>query len=551
MNVSEMQRSLSLKAEQTSHHRFDDLFSLVCQMDWLRLAHDNVARNAGSKTAGCDGIDMDTFDRDLEGNLDRLRESLQSDTFVACPVRRVYIPKPNGTVRPLGIPTIRDRIVQEALRMVLEPVYEADFRQSSFGFRPTRCTMDAIKCILWYTLERRKCFWVIEGDISAYFDTINHRKLMKLLRHRIKDRQLLDLTWKFLRAGVMERRLFKDTRLGTPQGGIVSPLLANVYLHELDKYMECYTALSTTEKTARRKQGLANFAYVRYADDFVVLCNGGKAQAEAMREELRNFLSSHLRLTLSMEKTQVTHLNDGFDFLGFHLRRSMGSVGMATKVLISTKGKQRHLDYLRAAMSSRTHKESAVTKILAINRVIAGWCRYYQYTSQATSDFFKIERLAFHLVANWLARKHKLSMPETLRRFYSEGKLGNDALSLLKHGSFSSKRYTKLFYKPNPYTAVQELTREELPDEHFWTGTEPPGRKGDADYRRMVIERDEFRCQMCGRTVTFSTAQVDHKEPLHRYKPGRKTRPEDLWSLCFLCHKRKTESDRQRESPVQ
>jgi hypothetical protein len=371
---------------------------------------------------------------------------------------------------------------------------------------------------------------------------------MKLLRHRIKDSQLLDLIWKFLRAGVMERRLFKDTRLGTPQGGIVSPLLANVYLHELDKYMERYTALSTAEKTARRQRGLANFAYVRYADDFVVLSNGDKAHAEAIREELRNFLSTHLRLTLSMEKTKVTHLNDGFDFLGFHLQRRMGQTGMKTKVFISAKGKKRHLDYLRIATSPETHSESVVTKILAINRVIVGWCRYYQYTSRAQTAFRKIGRWAFRRVTHWLARKYKMSGPETLRCFYSEGKLGNEALSLLDHGIFKTQRYKKRFYKPNPYTAAQELEREELPDEHLWTGVERPGRTGDADYRRMVIERDEFRCQMCGRTVTFSTAQVDHKDPLHRYKPGRTTIPDNLWSLCFLCHQQKTETDRQSES---
>jgi RNA-directed DNA polymerase len=192
-------------------------------MDWLWLAHDAVARNAGSKTAGCDGIVMADFDRDAEGNLRRLREALQSGKFEACPVRRVYIPKANGKRRPLGIPSIRDRIVQEAVRMTLEPIFEPDFSQQSFGFRPIRCTMDAIRHLMWFTQEHAKYFWAIEGDISAYFDTIHHRKLMKPVGRRVKDAGLLDLIWKFLRAGVMERRLFKGTELGTPQGGIVTP----------------------------------------------------------------------------------------------------------------------------------------------------------------------------------------------------------------------------------------------------------------------------------------------------------------------------------------
>jgi RNA-directed DNA polymerase len=308
MNIGEMQRKLSLWATQDKERKFYDLYDLLCGKDWLQLAHDYVAQNAGSKTAGCDGLNMGSFDEDLEGNLLRLQQNLKEKTFAACPARRVYIPKPDGKMRPLGIPTICDRIVQEAIRMVLEPIFEADFKQYSFGFRPNRCTMDAIKCLTWSVQERKKYFWIVEGDISAYFDTINHRKLMKLLGRRIADTKLLQLIWTFLRSGVMERKLFKDTNLGTPQGGIISPLLANVYLHELDTYMERYTALPSKEKTVRRSQGLANFVYVRYADDFVVLCNGTRVQAEQIRDELQQFLAESLHLTLSMEKTKVTHL---------------------------------------------------------------------------------------------------------------------------------------------------------------------------------------------------------------------------------------------------
>jgi RNA-directed DNA polymerase len=171
MNIGDLQRKLSLWAAQDQGRKFHGLYDLICREDWLRLASAYVAQNAGSKTAGCDGVDMSAFEADLEGNLERLREALQSGTFAACPVRRVYIPKANGKYRPLGIPAIRDRVVQEAVRMVLEPIYEADFSQYSFGFRPNRCTMDAIKCITWTTQEHKKFFWVIEGDIAAYLDS--------------------------------------------------------------------------------------------------------------------------------------------------------------------------------------------------------------------------------------------------------------------------------------------------------------------------------------------------------------------------------------------
>jgi RNA-directed DNA polymerase len=228
MNVGEMQRKLSLWATQDKERKFHGLYDLLYDGDWLRLAHDYVKQNAGSITAGCDGINMGVFDENLEDNLQAITEELKSETLEPMPVRRVYIPKPNGKTRPLGIPSIKDRIVQEALRMVLEPIFEADFSRYSFGFRPTRRTMDAIKCITWSTQERHKYFWIVEGDISSYFDTIHHPKLLRLVGRRIKDKKILRLIWKFLRAGVMEKRTFRDTTLGTPQGGIVSPLLANI-----------------------------------------------------------------------------------------------------------------------------------------------------------------------------------------------------------------------------------------------------------------------------------------------------------------------------------
>ena len=223
MNVGEMQRKLSLWAEQDKEHKFFDLYHLLYDKQWLRLAHDYVKQNAGSKTAGCDGINMSAFDENLEENLQQLIKELKSETFEPHPVRRVYIKKANGRLRPLGIPSIRDRIVQEALRMILEPIYEADFDQRSFGFRPNRRTMDAVKYLAANTVGNQRYYWVIEGDISSYFDTIKHKKLIKLIGHRVKDRKLLRLIWKFLRAGVMENKLFKDTKSGTPQGGINKP----------------------------------------------------------------------------------------------------------------------------------------------------------------------------------------------------------------------------------------------------------------------------------------------------------------------------------------
>jgi RNA-directed DNA polymerase len=554
MNIGEMQRKLSLWAEQDAGRKFHGLFDLICDMDWLRLACAYVAQNAGSKTAGCDGVSMWEFDRDAEGNLLRLRDSLKSDTFEACPVRRVCIPKANGKVRPLGIPTIRDRVVQEAVRMIMEPIFEADFSPFSFGFRPNRRTMDAVSYLLSNARKGKWFFWAIEGDISAYFDTINHRKLVKLLRRRVRDERLLDLIWEFLRAGVMERRLFKDTTLGTPQGGIVSPLLANVYLHELDKYMERYTALSERDRARRRRRGLANFVYARYADDFVILCNGTEQQALEMREEVHDYLQRHLHLQLSLEKTKVTHLDDGFDFLGFHLQRSLGHKGLVAKLTVPDKALQRHRTTLQTAMGADTYEDSVRAKLLAVNKIIGGWCCYYRYTHKVHAQFQRMEHDTFWMFAHWLARKHQLAMPETLARFYtrrggSDAKtLGVDGVWLMRHTRLKARHYHASPFKPNPYTTQEAcLEREELPEGDPWLGTEQ--RPGMEDLRPLALERDGSRCVICREAVTKATARVDHRRPVCHFKrPVDANRLGNLQTLCVTCHKRKTEYDRQRES---
>src|SRR5216684_1568298 len=220
--------------------------------------------------------------------------------------------------------------------MILEPIWEADFSTHSYGFRPNRSTYDAMTYIGKRLASKggETYQWVIEGDIASYFDTIPHRRLIKAVKKRVADRDIRDLLWKFLRAGVMEQGNKRETLTGTPQGGIVSPLLANIYLHELDRHMESkYLNLSDVERARRRRQGQSNFLYVRYADDWVVLCNGTKEQAYTMKEERQTVLEN-MGLKLSEEKTKITHITEGFSFLGYRIIREMGTSKMVTKVEI-------------------------------------------------------------------------------------------------------------------------------------------------------------------------------------------------------------------------
>ena len=229
-DIIKTQRSLAIKAKYQPQHQFEHLYRLICREDWMNAALKAVLSNQGAKTAGIDGITKKT----LNSNSARaefvreLQEQLRSQQFRPLPVRRVYIPKKDGKQRPLGIPTISDRVVQMLLKMVLEPIYESDFLNCSNGFRPQRRTQNCIALLDSYINRRNKYYWVIEGDIKAAFDSIHHEILLKILSQRIADSRLLQLVERFLKAGVMEGCLFQQTECGTPQGGICSPLLANI-----------------------------------------------------------------------------------------------------------------------------------------------------------------------------------------------------------------------------------------------------------------------------------------------------------------------------------
>jgi hypothetical protein len=302
---------------------------------------------------------------------------------------------------------------------------------------------------------------------------------------------------------------------------------------------------------------LANFVYARYADDFVILCNGTHEQALEMRKEVHDYLQNHLHLRLSLEKTKVTHLDDGFDFLGFHLQRSLGHTGVVTRITIPDKALTRHRSMLQAALELSTHDDSIRAKLLAVNRIIGGWCRYYQYTHKISTQFHQMEHDAFWLFAHWLARKHQLGLPATLAQFYTMRKgmeaktLGVGEVWLARHTSFKGRRYRSSPFKPNPYTTQEvRLEREELLEEDPWLGTEE--RPGMQDLRPQALERDGYRCVLCQAAVTKATGQVDHKKPVCDFKrPVDANRLDNLRTLCIPCHKRKTEIDRRMESRVQ
>jgi len=556
VNVGEMQKKLSLKAELEPEHLFENLYSLLCNQVWLRAAHHSVNTNTGRETAGIDGEEMLHFNGNIEGNLETLGEQLKAKVFEPMPVRRVYIPKAHGKKRPLGIPTIRDRIVQEALRMILEPIWEADFSNRSYGFRPNRSTYDAIS----YLSNRLagnggwKFQWVIEGDISSYFDTIPQRRLMKVIKKRVADRDIRERLWKFLRAGVMEQGEQHETLTGTPQGGIISPLLANIYLHELDRYMEStYLSLSQVERGKRRRHKEANFFYVRYADDFVVLTNGTKVQALAMKEELKGVLDQ-MGLKLSEEKTKVTHLTEGFKFLGYWIIRAIGETGkMVPKVHIPDSAMMRAIHEIRRILGPQTTSDALAAKIQALNSFTRGWCQYYRCTSSPVKEFTKLEVELFWDMTHWLGKKYKLSTPAVLRRFKKGEYFSNDTrtVELIKPDKYKAKkRLVKAWH--NPYTGTEKIEREMFFSyDQVWDGHYGKDREW-YDLREQVILLKGTICAIqgpdClnqGKPLHPIEVEIDHIIPRWKLKDYKEVdRMENLQPVCTPCHRAKTKSDR-------
>ncbi len=301
----ELQEKLYLAAKADRERRFHSLRDKLWRDDVLRMAWRSVRRNKG--VGGVDHVTIaEIEEQGVQQFLDEIRTELRTDTYRVNMVRRAYIPKKDGGQRPLGIPTIKDRVVQAAVRLVVEPIFEADFEDCSHGYRPNRSARDA--CLDIYKWLNFGLENVIDADIEAYFDSIPHDQLMAQVEKRIADGYVLSLIRAWLRAGILVEHVVVHPERGTPQGGVISPLLANVYLHQLDR--------GWRDRGMNRRSG-CNAQLVRYADDFVILSSGS---LEEPLEVLVDILAQ-LGLRLSREKTRLIDARKGFDFLGFRFMR--------------------------------------------------------------------------------------------------------------------------------------------------------------------------------------------------------------------------------------
>jgi group II intron reverse transcriptase/maturase len=431
-----MQHKLATWAESDPNRRFDRLLRLIADRTWLAEAARITLASNGAKTPGIDGIDKQRMQSRLEQYLAELRTDLLSGNYRPQPVKRIYIPKTNGKLRPLGIPTLGDRIVQRAMLMAMEPIWESDFHRHSYGFRPERSVHHAIRTAKAQLQDgaHAKGRWIIEGDLASYFDTVQFRLLLRCVRRRIRDDRFVDLLWRFLKAGHIDRGLFVASSEGVPQGGVLSPLLSNIMLQEFDSWLEAKYLSGKARKdrwkwnlgiqqgrplsVRENRQWKPAVAYCRYADDFVVIVKGSKAHAEAIREECRSFIEDRLKLKLNMDKTHITHVDDGFVFLGHRIIRKRASSGRMAVVTAIPKEKAKAFARRLTEALSGNHHTPAVDMIASLNRQLAGWAAFYKFTDHTARTFQHIDTLVFWKMAHWLGRKYRSRIKPLMREWY-------------------------------------------------------------------------------------------------------------------------------------
>jgi group II intron reverse transcriptase/maturase len=579
---------LSQKATQKKEYGFDRLYRNLFNPDFYLLAYNNIYANEGNMTAG---IDSETIDGFNINKVEALIAMLRQETYRPKPVRRAYIPKKNGKRRPLGIPSFSDKLVQEVVRILLQAIYEPVFKDTSHGFRPGRSGHTALMQI---KTTCKGTTWAIEGDIEGFFDNINHDKLLQILARRIADGRFLNLIRKFLKAGYMEFRQVHHSLTGTPQGGIVSPILANIYLHELDVFMEALCDRHTTHVTRRRNPEYMKYnsarhlarkngdydqaerllkqmhtmhgqdlldpdfikvKYFRYADDFIVMLIGSKRLAQDIREKIREFLST-LSLTLSQEKTVITHLRDRrVRFLGYEIAKTEEN----SKLTANRQGVKKRAangtiqllvpaDVIRDKMKPFVRNGKAIhhnarvnapllDTLMLYNAEIRGLYHYYCLATDVSTKLGKFRYFHYYCLLKTVARKEKCSIAQVLRKYGVDVKLkqktGTRKLFAVKYRTKQGDKTLTYFDEP-----LKKKTR--------------PGQGKTAQgvlpfvfpLRHQIIDRlNANRCELCGyQSDTRREFEVHHVRKLRDIKRKYQKRGKHIphWVLAMASLNRKT-----------
>ena len=587
--------SLSSKA-CNSNYQYQRLYRNLYNPDFYLLAYQRIQAKQGNMTAGTDGKTVDGMGTK---RINALIARLKNYSYQPAPARRTYIPKANGKKRPLGIPSFDDKLVQEVVRMILESIYEPTFLNTSHGFRPKRSCHTALQYV-------QKNFtgvkWFVEGDIKGCFDHVDHHVLVNILRRRIQDEHFIGLIWKFLKAGYIEDWAFHRTYSGTPQGGIISPILANIYLDKLDKYMKEYadkfdkgerrgmnleyksysgkiwwlgTKLKQTEDRETRKElidaikqhqknrmhlpsvdemdeGYRRIKYVRYADDFIIGVIGSKADCVAIKEDIKNFLGEKLKLTLSEEKTLITHGNQKAKFLGYeiYVRPFTDKTLRSEKsgVLIKAYGKKVVLEVPMSTMRDKLlyyeamkiyqfegkakWKPTSRTKMLhlddleildAYNREIRGFANYFSIANNS-SHLNSFKYIMQYSMYKTFARKYSTTVRKIIAKYrfnkdfavFYEDKKGRKKMRLFFNGSFKRK------------TTAMEASCDNVANTIFNTTVSS-----------LMQRLQAGKCELCGAEGNIEVHHVKRLKDLQGKKPweiqmiGRQRK---TMAVCIPCH---------------
>lgn len=581
---------LGQKAKENSSFVFDRLYRNLFNPDFYLLAYNNIYDKEGNLTEGTDQITIDGFNMRL---VEKLIEEMKTETYRPKAVRRVSIPKKNGKLRPLGVPTFRDKLVQEVVRLILQAIYEPTFLDSSHGFRPERSCHTALVQI---KTTCKGTNWVVEGDIKGFFDNISFDKLLEILSRKISDGRFLNLINLFLRAGYMENNRIFHPLTGTPQGGVVSPILANIYLHELDQFMqklcrkystttpcrqksEHYQRLNNQRQQAKKKgdylkaeeilkqmrhlptQNLCDPEYIRvkytrYADDFLVMVIGSKRLSEEIRNEIRSFLATELHLELSAEKTLITNLGDQpVKFLGYEIAKSRDNTILTEntrgvkkraanetiQLLVPTEVINEKLKPFvkkgKAVHHNARINEPILDILIQYNAEIRGLYNYYCLATDVSTKINKFRYYHYTSLQKTIARKEKCSVAQIIEKYGVDVKLkqGTGTRKLLGVTYQTKAGMKTLTYFNEP------IKKKDKPD----IG---PGGLGIWD--KPILERHQIlkrlaadKCELCEQPWnSANTLEVHHVRKLKDIKQKYARRGQNIpqWVLRMSSLRRKT-----------
>ena len=553
-----------LATQSQEGQTFSHLYRYLGNPEYIRCAMENILSNKGARTAGVDGITKEDLkaQKKREELVDGIVDEMRHKVYRPQPTRRVYILKDNGSKRPLGIATIRDRVVQEAIRMLLDPIYESRFNNHSYGFRLSRSTHHAA----WRTKDligRRGYTYIVEGDIKACFDEVNHTVLLKILRRVMKDESLIKVIRKMLKAGVIDFGELRTIEIGVPQGSVLSPLLSNVYLNELDTFIDGFWAKQPSKYRQRYKRGKFDQAcpcfIVRYADDWVIVTRSLK-DAQRMKQEAETFLREKLKLRLSNEKTLITKAEDGFDFLGFNIRKWDSRTLITPSKKAINKFKQVVRERIRVAFSL-----DDAAAIAYINQYLIGWAMYYRSVS-SSHTFRYLDHYVWHRIFKTSKRmrggrrgagrrhyrKHYLpyryDIKESNRRYQGRNygvwldEEQTQALIVVRLG-FVKIKYNQFHPQLNPYIEAQRKVLEDKVEVSHLPRSSSQALIISAygvewrTLRKVVLKQVQHRCERCDTKISGRSAHVHHIRPLQEYSSRMKANKfKNLMAVCPKCH---------------